>query len=41
MTLESIYTPGGAFAAMMLVLVLTLVAAVVYLVVFTGASIPP
>ena len=38
---DSIYSPEGAFAAVMLVLAATLVAAVVYLVVFTGATIPP
>lgn len=36
----SIYTPQGAFTFMMTVLVLTLVAIVVYLAAFTGASIP-
>lgn len=37
----SIYTPEGTFTAMMAVLALTLVAAVTYLVVFTGATVPP
>lgn len=41
MELPSIYTPEGAFATMLAVLALTLVAAVVYLVLFTGASMPP
>lgn len=36
----SIYTPEGAFAFIVTVLVLTLVAAVVYLLAFTGASVP-
>lgn len=41
MTFPSIYTPHGTFAAMMVVLALTLIAAVGYLVIFTGATIPP
>jgi hypothetical protein len=40
MPLPSIYTPEGAFEYVMLVLALTLVAAVGYLLVFTGASLP-
>lgn len=40
MTLPSMYTPDGAFAYMVLVLALTLVASIVYLLVFTGASVP-
>lgn len=40
MALRSIYTPEGAFEYMMLVILLTFVAAVVYLLVFTGASLP-
>ncbi len=38
--IPSIYTPEGAFTFMMSVLVITLIAIVVYLIVFTGASIP-
>lgn len=38
---SSVYTPEGAFEAMLAILALTLVAAIVYLVVFTGATIPP
>lgn len=38
--ISSIYTPEGAFAFMMIVLGLTLVAIVIYLVTFTGASVP-
>jgi hypothetical protein len=38
--ITSIYSPGGAFTFMMFVLVLTLVAIVIYLLAFTGASIP-
>ncbi|WP_169732165.1 hypothetical protein [Halostagnicola larsenii] len=38
--ITSIYTPGGAFAFMMIVLSLTLVAIIVYLLVFTGADVP-
>lgn len=41
MDLPSIYSPEGAFAAMLVVLGVSLVAAVVYLVAFTGASLPP
>ncbi|WP_268257980.1 hypothetical protein [Halopiger goleimassiliensis] len=37
----SIYTPEGTFAFLMAVLGLALVAAIVYLVAFTGATIPP
>ncbi|AEH36585.1 MULTISPECIES: hypothetical protein [Halopiger] len=37
----SIYTPEGTFAFMLTALGLALVAAIVYLVVFTGATIPP
>lgn len=40
MSLPSIYTPEGAFAYMLAVLGLALVAAVVYLLAFAGASIP-
>lgn len=40
MTLPSLYTPEGAFAYLLVVLALTLVAAVVYLLAFAGASVP-
>ncbi|SFC07840.1 hypothetical protein SAMN05444422_104152 [Halobiforma haloterrestris] len=36
----SVYTPQGAFAYMMAVLLLALVAGLVYLAAFTGASVP-
>lgn len=38
--MSSIYTPEGAFTFMMIVLAFTLVAIVVYLLAFTGASLP-
>lgn len=38
--MPSIYTPEGAFTLVMIVLGLTLVAIVVYLLAFTGASLP-
>ncbi|WP_281244702.1 hypothetical protein [Halostagnicola kamekurae] len=38
--ISSIYTPEGAFRFVMIVLGLTLVAIVVYLLAFTGASLP-
>lgn len=37
----SIYTPEGTFTFMLTALALALIAAVVYLVIFTGATIPP
>lgn len=37
---RSIYTPEGAFAYLLAVLLLTLVAGVVYLLAFTGANVP-
>ena len=40
MTPDSIYTPEGSFAYLMAVVGLTLLAAVGYLLVFTGASLP-
>jgi hypothetical protein len=40
MTPDSIYTPEGSFAYLMATVVLALVAAVGYLLVFTGASVP-
>ena len=40
MTPESIYTPEGSFAYLMAVVGLTLLAAVGYLLVFTGAGVP-
>lgn len=40
MALPSMYTPDGVFAYMVLVIALTLVASVVYLLAFTGASVP-
>lgn len=40
MTPESIYTPEGSFAYLMAVVGLTLLAAVGYLLVFTGADVP-
>ena len=39
--MESVYTPDGAFAFLLVVLALTLVAAVGYLVLFTNASFLP
>lgn len=36
----SLYTPEGAFAYMLVVIGLALVAAVVYLLAFTGATLP-
>lgn len=38
--ITSIYTPGGAFTFMMIVLGLMLVAIVIFLLAFTGASVP-
>lgn len=38
--LPSIYTPEGSFAYLLVVLVVTLAAAVAFLVAFAGASLP-
>lgn len=40
MTPGSIYTPEGSFDYLMAIVLLTLVAAVVFLLVFTDASVP-
>lgn len=40
MTPDTIYTPEGSFAYLMAVVGLSLLAAVGYLLVFTGASVP-
>lgn len=40
MTPESIYTPEGSFGYLMAIVFLTLVAAVVFLLLFTDASVP-
>lgn len=41
MALPSTYTPEGAYAYLMATLAATLVAAVVYLLAFTGVTLPP
>lgn len=40
MATESIYTPEGSFRYLLVALAVALVAAVVYLLAFTGASVP-
>lgn len=40
MRLHSLYSPDGAFQFLLLALALTLVGAVVYLLVYTSASVP-
>lgn len=40
MTPESIYTPEGSFGYLMLLVAVTLVAAVLFLLVFTNATVP-